>query len=412
VHRRIVALFASLALAGGIARNPSLHLAAGKISATNWPYLPGSSIPLRVDGFAAPYHATLLGPGRLLPSGVYEIPLGAFTGSAFLVAGNTYGLAATNLRIGAPPGVTRSFLIVASYDDGIIFHDADDFSVLGVLATGGTPSDAAIDALGRIAATDTQGSALTLATLSPWSVTHIEGVVLGDEVAIDPATHAIFITNRDLNGNGALTRVAPDGGITRVATGVTAEGLAIDASHHLVYVANTNDGTVAAVETRSMRVVRRFRAIARVFSLALSPDGSRLYAISNQSAGSPFAAPGAAVAISLDTPTPRVVARSANLSFPLGAAFDPASQTLFVTDEELGRIDVLDAATLRPRRAPLITCATPWKPSYDAAQERLYVPCAGANVVDVFDTRTLRRIAHAPFPTGRYPLAVAIWHPR
>src|SRR5580704_2149045 len=136
----VIALFAaSAALTGGMARVPSAHLAVGKIAATAWPYLPGSSLPLRVDGFAAPYHAALLGPGRLSPDGVYEIPQEALDGSALLVAGNTHGLAATSLRIATPPRISRPFLVVASYDDGVIFHDAEDFSVLGVLATGGTP---------------------------------------------------------------------------------------------------------------------------------------------------------------------------------------------------------------------------------------------------------------------------------
>ncbi|HEY6327196.1 MAG TPA: hypothetical protein VIW73_11860 [Candidatus Cybelea sp.] len=405
-------LLAWLALAGSVPRTPCPRIASGKIAATAWPYLPGSSLPLRVDGFAAPYHAAVLGPGILSPDGVYEIPQRALPGSALLVAGNTHGLAAANLRIGAPPTIARPFLVVASYDAGIVFHAADDFSVVGVLATGGTPSDAAVDSLGRIVATDTQGSALTLATLSPWAVLHIGGVVLGDDVAIDPATHAIFVTDRDVGGSGALTRVTLDGSVSRVTTGATPEGLAIDAGRHIVYVANTNDGTVAAVDTRSLRIVRRFAAVPRVFSLALSPDGTRLYAISNQSEGSPFAAPGAAVAIELGTPVPHVVARSARLAFPVGVALDPATHTLFVTDEQLGEVDVLDASTLRAKRAPLSTCGIPWKPYYDAPSARLYVPCAGADAVDAFDTRTLRRTAHAPFATGGYPLAVAVWHPQ
>ena len=410
--RALALVFASVAIVGMMARVPSAHLAAGKIAATDWPYLPGSSLPLRVDGFAAPYHATLLGPGHLSPDGTYEIPQEALAGNALLVAGNTYGLAAANLRIAAPPSISHPFLVVASYDDGLVFHGLQRFPVLGVLATGGAPSDAAIDALGRIAATDTQGTTLTLATLSPWSVLHVGGVTLGDEVAIDPATHAIFVTDRDVDGSGALTRVNPDGSVARVVTGTTAEGLAIDDVRHVVYVANANDGTVAEVDALSMRLVRRFQAIQRVFSLALSPDGSRLYAISNQSAGSPFAAPGRAIAIDVRAVAPRVVERSADLSFPLGVALDWQSQTLFVTDEAAAHVDVLDAATLRPKHAPLPTCATPWKPAYDARGARLYVPCAGAAAVDVFDARTLRRSANAPFATGAYPLAVAVWHPR
>jgi len=411
-HRIGLLLLAWLALAGSMPHAPSPHIASGKIAATAWPYLPGSSLPLRVDGFAAPYHATVLGPGILSPDGVYEIPQRALPGTALLVAGNTHGLAAANLRIGTPPKATRPFLAVASYDAGIVFHDADDFTVLGVLATGGTPSDAAVDSLGRIIATDTEGSALTLATLSPWTVLHVGGVALGDDVAIDPATHAIFVTNRDIDGTGALTRVSLDGSVSHVPTGATPEGLAIDAGRHVVYVANTNDGTVAAVDTRSLRILRRFAAVPRVFSLALSADGTRLYAISNQSEGSPFAAPGAAVAIELRTPVPRVVASSARLAFPVGVALDPATSTLFVTDEQLGEVYVLDASTLRAKHAPLTTCGIPWKPFYDAPSARLYVPCAGADAVDAFDTRTLRRTARAPFATGGYPLAVAVWHPQ
>jgi hypothetical protein len=77
----------------------------------------------------------------------------------------------------------------------------------------------------------------------------------------------------------------------------------------------------------------------------------------------------------------------------------------------LAEVDVLDARTLRRSHAPLHTCTTPWKPALDAQTQRLYIPCAGANAVDVFDTTTLRRIRGAPFRTGSYPLAVALWHP-
>jgi DNA-binding beta-propeller fold protein YncE len=400
-----------VALGGAAARAPNAHRASGRIAVTAWPYLPGSLIPLRIDGFAPPYNVLLLGPGQLLSGGMYAIPQGSPNASAFLVAGNGAGLAATTVRIAGPPPANRGLLIAASYDDGLVFQDAENLSVLGVLATGGRPSDVAVDASGKIAATDTQGTALTVGTLAPWSVSHIEGIVLGDEIAFDQTTRAIFVTDRDVDGNGALTRVDPDGRVTRVATGATAEGLAVDERRQVVYVANANDGTIAQVGAASMRVLRRFRAIDRIFSLALSPDGTRLYGISNESAGSPFAAAGSAVEFRLRGPVPRVVARSGELTFPLGVALDASARTLFVTDEALGEVDVLDARTLRPRHAPLRTCATPWKPSLDPASERLYVPCAGANAIDAFDARTLRRVRGAPFRTGSYPLAVAIWHP-
>jgi DNA-binding beta-propeller fold protein YncE len=197
--------------------------------------------------------------------------------------------------------------------------------------------------------------------------------------------------------------------VSLVKTGLTAEGLAVDSKRGLVYVANVNDGTVAVVDAVTMRVTRRFAAVARVFSLALSPDGSRLYAVSNQSTGSPFSAPGRVVTIALDAPAPHVVARSADLTFPIGIALDATTGRLFVTDEESDTIDVLDARTLRAVMPPLPTCRTPWKPTIDA--RRLYVPCARADAVDVVDLRTLHRVKGAPFATAGYPLAVTVWHP-
>lgn len=410
--RIALCLVAVLGLVAAEQRTPQARLATGRIAAASWPYVGGSLVPLRVTGFSAPYRAVLLGPGRLLPGGIYQVPTRPADGSALLVAGNGAGLAALSLRITMPPSAGRTLIIVASYDDGLIFHDATSFNVLGVLATGGAPSGVAIDPLGRIAAADTDGTTLTVATLMPWNVARVEGVVLGDDTAIDRATGAVFVTDRDWNGSGALTRVSSDGKLTRVATGATAEGLAIDERRQIVYVANANDGTVTAVDARAMRILRRFRAVDRIFSLALSADGTLLYGISNQSSGSLFGAPGCAVALSLRGSTPRVVARSADLAFPIGAALDSANRTLFVTDEATRRVYVLDARTLRPRRPPLSTCAIPWEPSLDAADRRLYVPCAGANAIDAFDERTLRRITHAPFRTGSYPLAVAVWHPK
>ncbi|MBV8530799.1 MAG: hypothetical protein JO104_05735 [Candidatus Eremiobacteraeota bacterium] len=401
-----------LVFGAAVARMPSARRATGRIEAAAWPYLPGSIVPLRVNGFAPPFGAALLGPGQLSPRGFYEVPQAPEPGTALLVAGNSVGLATASVRFAAPPPRDRPLLAVASYDDGLIFHDAGDFSVLGVLGTGGAPSDVAADSLGRFAVTDTEGTVLTLATLAPWSVARIDGVSFGDEVAIDRTTRDIFVTDRDLKGSGALTRVGAGANITSVATGVTAEGLAVDDRRQIVYVANANDGTIASIGARSMRRLERFHAVNRIFSLALAPDGTRLYGISNQSAGSPFGAPGAAVSLALDRPVPRVVARSGNLGFPIGVALDSARQTLFVTDEGLNTIYVLDARTLRPKHSALHTCATPWKPSIDSASERLYVPCAGANAIDVFNVRTLRRVPHAPFTTGSYPLAVAIWHPK
>jgi DNA-binding beta-propeller fold protein YncE len=407
---RIAALaLAFVGLTAAAARDSTAQRASGALAFGNWAYLPGSMVRITVDGFGPPYGTEVVGNG-VVDHGVLRVPGDAAPGDDFVVAGNTVGLAAATLRIAAPPDGKRPLLAVASYDAGIAIHDATSFAPLGLLATGGgAPSDVAVDARNRIVATDTQGTSLSVASLAPWSVSRIDGVPVGDELAIDSATRAIFATNRDVDGSGALTRIDASGNVARVKTGLTAEGLAVDSKRGLVYVANVNDGTVAVVDAATMRVTRRFAAVARVFSLALSPDGSRLYAVSNQSTGSPFSAPGCVVTIALDTPAPRVVARSAKLTFPIGIALDSSTGRLFVTDEEDDAVDVLDARTLHSVAAPLSTCRTPWKPTIDG--RRLYVACARADAIDVIDLTTLHRIKGAPFATAPYPLAVAVWHP-
>jgi DNA-binding beta-propeller fold protein YncE len=412
VLRKIATLvLAAVALIGAKPSWPQPRLATALFTTSRWPYLPGSLLPLRIDGMTVPYHVAVVGVGELVGGTSYAVPPDSPGGSALLIAGNANALGATKLRIVPSPRADRALLFVASYDDGLVLHDPSDFSVLGVLATGGVPSDVAAGTTGRIAVTDTQGSQLTLLTLAPWNVQRVGGVVAGDDVAFDSTSHSIFVTNRDYNGHGALTRIGIGGEVNRVVTGETAEGVAVDERRGLVYVANANDGTIAFVDANTMRIVRRFPAVPRVFALALSPDGQRLYAISNQSADSPFAKSGSAISISLEGSEPRIVARSEQLAFPVGVAVDARTDTVFVSDEERRVIYVLDAKTLRASHAPLRTCAIPWKLTVDEPSGRLYVPCAGDDQVDAFDTRSLRRIAHAPFATGGYPLAVAVWHP-
>lgn len=402
------ALLALLTSSAAIDRAPALRRATATISAAQWPYLPGTRLSLRVNGIVPPYGTAIDGPGTMLAPDLYGVPLAAKPGNALLVAGNAAGIAALHLRIGSPPDPHRALLLVASYDDGLVVHDTRTFAVVGVLGIGGTTGDVALGADGRGIVADTLGVTATLIGLRPWYVRTVAGVPTGDETLVDESLRAAFVTDRGGSGSGALTRVRFDGDVASVTTGDTAEGLALDPRRQIVYVANVGDGTIAAVDARTMRMRERFFAVDRVFSLAIAPGGNRLYAVANTTAEPPLRNAGGVIAIA-PFPKPHVVARSAALTFPVGLALDARAGRLFVSDESSAHIDVLDARTLRAAHAPLATCAIPWKLQFDAPSERLYVPCAGDNAVDVFDTRRLRRISGAPFRTGGYPLAIAIW---
>lgn len=389
-------------------------LALGLLAASApapWPYLPGSRVAPHLSRIRPPYTLSVVGPGTIR-DGLYLAPdLGAAS-TATVIGANASGVAVDEVHLAPAPSRDRPLLAVATYDGGVVLHDPVTFAVLGVLATGGSPSDVAFSADGGFAATDTSGDAATRVARDPWSATAIPGVPLGNEIVADDVRGAYFVSDREVAGSGALTRIARDGSTARIATGATAEGLALDAARGILYVGNVNDGTVLAVDAARFAPMRRIGAVPRVFGIALSADGGTLYAVANQSlAAQSLAKPGYVAAIRLGA-RPGVVARSADLRFPLGVAVDPRDGRIFVTDESGDEVYVLDAVTMRARHAPLSTCRTPWKPYYERATGRLYVPCARADRVDVFDAHALRRIPGAPFATGGYPLAVSSWRPR
>lgn len=379
------------------------HMAVARFAMRTFSLLPGSRVALQLIGIAAPDRVAVAGTGSI-EGGAYVVPADALPGNATLVAADANALAVRRFRIVAPPRV--ALLAVAAYDDGIVFHDSHTFALLGTLAIGGSASDVAAGRGGTFAATDTDGTTVTIAALEPWSVRAVSGVPLGDELIADAPLQAFLVTERDLDGKGGLARIDAHG-VSNVVTGTTAEGIALDARRQRVFVADTNDDDVAVVDARRMRVLARIGGIPRAFGLVLSPDGLRLYAVSNQGRDTIFGAPGRVTEIALDA-RPHVLARSADLTFPIGITLDAAKGRLFVTDEQADVIDVLDTSTLRPRHAPIPTCRIPWKPFYDARTRRLYVPCAGSDEVDVIDARTLSRVHGAPFHTGGYPLAVSI----
>jgi YVTN family beta-propeller protein len=374
-----------------------LHVSAGS-------YFAGSRVHVSAEGVSGPYTLAILGPGKL-DRDTFIAPQTNRPVWTTIVAASSSGVAYAAIRT-VPPPASGHLIAVATYRGGIALHDERTFAALGTFAIAGAPADVAFLPNGSIVTADTDGDTLTRIDRSPWSITNISGVDVGNEVAADDAGN-IFVSDRDVQGQGALTRVSPGGIVTRVTTGVTAEGVALDSARHIAYVGNVNDNSVAVVDTQSMRVLRKVPAPERPFGIALDERGQRLFVVSNVS---PSMTPGGGyvAAIALHAASPHVVMRSPHLKFPLGVAFDARTQRVFVTDEADNVVYVLNAATLRPARAPLQTCNTPWRPSVSGG--RLYVPCAREDRVDVFSLATLKRVRGAPFPTSGYPLSVATWH--
>lgn len=401
---RALAVLALIAAMGTVARSVPLRAGRVALSVPPGPYLAQSRIPVRVEGLYAPFRLFVLGPGSIDGTTFLAPAVQRPTVTQLLAAGPG-AVALSPLQIAPAPAPSQALLAVATYDDGIALHDPRTFALVGYASIGGPPADVTFTADGAIAAPDTDGDTLARIARNPWRLLSIPNVPEGNEILADRQTGSLFVSDRDAGGYGALTRVAPDGGITRVRTGMTAEGLALDARRQRVYVGNVNDASVAVVDARTMRVVSRLRSVPRTFGIALDTRADRLFVVSN--ASRTMGAGGEVAAI--DLRTGRIATRSVRLDFPLGIAVDSARRRVYVTDEAADVVDVLDAHTLRPAHPPLHTCRTPWRPYADLASQRLFVPCARADRVDVFDLRTLRRLPGAPFATGGFPLAVAAW---
>ena len=402
-RRILAAALAVLALPAAAPHRVPHAKGTFKLSVPSGPFISGSRVSVDASGITEPFSIALLGPGSIENHDFLAPQVDADT-TATLIGATHDAVAYSTVRIVPAPGAHRPIIAVASYENGIAIHDAATFALLGYAPIGGAPGDVAFEPDGALLAPATDRDTLTRISRAPWKLAVTSNVPLGNEVDVDARTGDIFVSNRDAGGYGALTRVAPDGTVARVKTGDTAEGIAIDSRRGLAYVGNVNDNTVAVVDTRKMRVVRRYASVPRTFGIALDDKRQRLFVVSNMSPSMP--GNGGHVA-AMDARTGRIIAKSARFPFPLGVAFDAPRKRIFVTDESSDRVYVLDATSLRAEHAPLETCRTPWRPRI--AGSSLYIPCARSNQVDVFNLRTLRRAARAPFSTGGFPLSVAQW---
>ncbi|MBV8726393.1 MAG: hypothetical protein JO233_01300 [Candidatus Eremiobacteraeota bacterium] len=366
------------------------------------PYIGGATIPVKTRGLSGEIPTfSLIGPGTIQQS-AYVVPIVQTPTSATLIAATLNAVAIQELQLVPPPDVSAHLLAVATYYSGIVLHSPRDFHIVGIVPIDGAAGDVASAGNGDLFVPATDSSTLFNVSRAPWHISQIADVPFGNEAAVDPIDGAVFVSNRDIDGKGALTRIRGKT-VDRVTTGLTAEGLALDAPRHAIYVGNVNDNTVAEVDTLTLRIVRRLRSVPRTLGMALDTSHHRLFVVSNQNVGMA----GGGYVATIDLASTKIVARSARFPFPIGIAFDPRRNTLFVTDEDAGQIYVLDAGTLHGRHPPLPACAVPWRPHLDAASRRLFVPCARANRVAVFDVDRLRPVAGSPFSTGRYPLSVA-----
>lgn len=398
----ILASFLALLLLGTASRSVRTQpTGTFGISAGPGPYISGSRVPLSISGITEPYALAVLGIGSIANT-IFTAPLVSGPTSTTIIGAASGVIGLATIATVPPPAANRPLIAVATYDNGLALHDPNTFAIVGYVGMGEAPGDVAIARDGTIFAPSTTGSTLFSFARNPWRMNETSNVPLGNEVAVDRQTGDIFVSDRDIGGRGALTRVTRSGQVLRIVTGETAEGLAIDERAQIVYVGNVNDSSVLAVDARSMKPLGRISTGPRPFGITLDQQDQRLFVVSNASSPPGGYVAGYDLRKSVQHPT----VRSRRFVFPLGAVYDPTHRRVFVTDEAANLVYVLDGRTLAQTQHPLATCVTPWRPSIDLRRGRLYIPCARANRVAAYDLRTLRPLPGSPFVTGGFPLSV------
>lgn len=172
--------------------------------------------------------------------------------------------------------------------------------------------------------------------------------------------------------------------VARIAVGHAPAGVASDGGD-IVYVAERDDDSVAAVSLRERRVVARAKVGTHPFALLLDAPRKRLYALNVLSDD---------VSV-IDLAKPGAMPVTATLHVgkaPYGAALAAGGTLLYVSNQHEDSVSVIDAATL----APLRTLEGFGYPEGIAAYEdKVYVVNWMDDAVSVLDAasgRELRRI--------------------
>lgn len=241
------------------------------------------------------------------------------------VSGCPYGIAVASNGVG---------YVTQICGDAITRIDVATHTTTGSISTAATPAHVALNPAGTKAVVANQVSQLativdvatnTIATTLP--LTGHDGFNVrvsldGSQAWVTTGTGMVFV----LDG-------ATFAKVDSVQVGAAANGLAFHPTLHRIYISSISEGTVSEIDTDTRVVLRVDTLGGMPQRIAVSPDGSELYA-ANEVSGVDI----------LDLTTHTV--SSIPIGGPgLGLALTPAGDRLWVSSYSLGAVKVLNPAT-------------------------------------------------------------------
>jgi DNA-binding beta-propeller fold protein YncE len=413
-----------------LARQHQLSLPARiEISPATAKVFAGSSVPFAAtliggDGTILPTGATpppirwsVVGPGTIAPDGVFTAGQQP-SETAFVVARIGGVSKSVPVEISAPPGDVP-LLLVACYEARLLdVRSLPAAQRNGVLLTPELPSGIAVDARRRLAFVSAKESvaAIDLSTMTTHQSEPLRGARFSGAALLAGGYFAATDNNAAKGSPGVyFFRIDETGRPVlagSVAAGETPEGVVAQPDGRTFYVTNVNSNELIryAFDGRGRaRATGSVKTGTRPFGLAIDA-GRRLLFVTNND--TPYLShersrPGLetfALPSLRRVGTP--ISTGSKDALPIGVAVDSRVGRLFVTNEGDANAVVFALPSMR-RIATLPTGTFPWTPHVDELAGRLYIPSAHDDVIDVYDTRTLRR-AGAALSTCSYPTNVGV----
>lgn len=216
--------------------------------------------------------------------------------------------------------------------------DTTNNTVVGTIAVGPTPDALTIKPDGtKLYVSSLDNNTVTVVDTKTATVVKTITIAKPSAMAINSSGSILYVTSRDA---GTVTKITTStnaiSGTVTLPAGSLPTGIAVSPDKTKIYVISnksTGGGTVAVFGYTSSTVTTIANLPSAPTSLAVSPDNKRLYVSSADGRITTF-----------DTTTRAVLATRTVAGVPAGVSVSNDGTTLFVTDT-VGRVSVLDAAT-------------------------------------------------------------------
>jgi serine/threonine-protein kinase len=221
-------------------------------------------------------------------------------------------------------------------------------------------------------------------------------------VAVDPGTHAVYVTSAVANGTVSVINPATHTVTATIPVGKFPLSVVVNPATHTVYVANadifpsTPDASTVSVIDPATRTVTATIPVGNTpEGVVVDPATHTLYTVNF----------GAYAVKVIDPATRTVIAQIRVGRGPVSVAIDPGTHTLYTTNILDNTVSVIDPAT-RTVTATIPVGNTPTSVAVDPGTHTVYIANRGDNTVSVIDPYT--RTVTATIAVGYYPDGIAV----